>query len=206
MNIKEKHQFSDQLSSFIKDFKPSVMIETGVQTGASSKSLLEALTANNKGVLYSIDPNNQHNMTHPRWHFCLGKSYEWLPKIYTETQAWDIFLHDSDHAVGCQVFEYEFAWRCLKPGGYLLTDDHNWNVNYRVWDKFKERYGVEDTMSLGSVRGVQKPTNNKQAEAGRLSEVIQFCSERANEACIEAGLKPYLPHHINDEDYLLNAG
>jgi len=197
-------EFQDQVAGFVELVKPGLMIETGVQTGAASRAILSAMDRVAHGRLISIDPFSRHNLTHPRWTFHEGLSFDWLPKIYRTFHDWDIFLHDSDHAVGCTVFEYEFTWRCLKPGGYLLTDDHNWNQEYKVWSKFLVEHEVSETLILGSVRGCQKPM--QLGQVNDITRTVDLCSKLANAACVKAGLPEYLPTRIYAKDYLLNIG
>ena len=42
----------------------------------------------------------------------------------------DIFLHDSDHRYGPQLSEYTTAWRALRPGGILMSDDIDWSYAF----------------------------------------------------------------------------
>jgi predicted O-methyltransferase YrrM len=42
----------------------------------------------------------------------------------------DFFIHDSEHSYECMTFEYQQAWKYLKPGGLLVSDDISWNASF----------------------------------------------------------------------------
>jgi len=46
-------------------------------------------------------------------------------------------MHDSEHPYECMIFEYEEAWKYLKSGGLLVSDDINWNS---VFGDFSKSY------------------------------------------------------------------
>src|SRR3989338_554948 len=117
-------------------FKPDIIVETGVANGFSSAFILYALEMNKKGSLYSIDlPNqpgqeiNNHtgwlvpDILQNRWKLILGPSKEKLPALLNKLCVIDAFYHDSEHSYENMVFEFDCAWKYLKPGGLLLADD-----------------------------------------------------------------------------------
>lgn len=65
-----------------------------------------------------------------RWHLILGRSQEKLPELLDELGEIDFFIHDSEHSYECMTFEYQQAWRYLKPGGLLVSDDISWNMSF----------------------------------------------------------------------------
>jgi len=67
------------------------------------------------------------------WELHLGKSQQKLPRLLSDLGAVELFLHDSEHSLPCQMFEYELAWHHLDAGGLLVSDDINWT---RAWDGF----------------------------------------------------------------------
>jgi predicted O-methyltransferase YrrM len=76
-----------------------------------------------------------------RWELHLGKSQELLPDILSThaDDGLDLFLHDSEHSLLCQAFEFELVWPRLNSGGLLLADDTGWS---RAWEAFcEERVG-----------------------------------------------------------------
>lgn len=58
-----------------------------------------------------------------RWTLHLGPSRQVLPGVLSRLGEIDVFLHDADHTYGSQMDEYRHAWRHLRPGAILLSDD-----------------------------------------------------------------------------------
>ena len=142
------------LFSLVRKFKPKIVIETGVAYGISSSAILLAMSLNGAGRLISIDLPNKIRSGYtykdgtkdpifipegrePGWivpnelrHFWtleLGKSSDILPKTnYTI----DMFLHDSEHSYDNMLFEFEWAYEHLSPGGIICSDDIHWNNAY----------------------------------------------------------------------------
>jgi len=48
-------EVSIRLYGLVREFNPSILVETGVCNGVSSAVILAAIHKNNKGLLYSID-------------------------------------------------------------------------------------------------------------------------------------------------------
>ena len=56
-----------------------------------------------------------------------------------------MFLHDSDHRVWNQTFEYEAAWWFVRPGGVIASDDVEWgDPPHRAWSAFIARHALVD--------------------------------------------------------------
>jgi predicted O-methyltransferase YrrM len=66
-----------------------------------------------------------------RWELHLGKSQTVLPKLFTQIDEIDVFIHDSDHSLPCMVFEYELAWEWLSAEGLIFSDDITWNDGFK---------------------------------------------------------------------------
>jgi Methyltransferase domain len=116
--------------------KPSVVVETGVAHGISSRILLEALTQNDTGHLWSIDLPHPLNhklhgttgvaVTEPyrsRWTYLEGESQRRLPPLVAEVGKVELFIHDSLHTAKNTLFEMEQAASIMPPGGLMLVDD-----------------------------------------------------------------------------------
>lgn len=73
-----------------------------------------------------------------RWEFHRGLSQRKLPEVCIETEKIDIFLHDSDHSIVCQLFEYDLAWAWLDDGGVLISDDIS-----EAFERFVETRTIE---------------------------------------------------------------
>ena len=152
-------EVSMSLYALVREFKPKTLLETGVCNGVSTAVSLAALDENNEGVLYSIDLPEYTNTNYDegtfwegkkgavvpkenlpgwlipdkyrkRWDLTLGRSQEKLPILLDKLNEIDFFLHDSEHSYECMTFEYQQAWKYLKPGGLLVSDDIVWNSSF----------------------------------------------------------------------------
>lgn len=68
-----------------------------------------------------------------QWTLSIGKSQRELPRLRTEIESIDMFVHDSEHSEPCMMFEYELAWEWLTDGGILLSDDITWNSVFQTF-------------------------------------------------------------------------
>jgi predicted O-methyltransferase YrrM len=119
--------------------RPRVVVETGVAHGFSTFGILAALQENRVGELYSIDVLERMKLTgfahdlwvdwlvpahlRNRWHLVVGRSQDKLPSLLHELGEIDIFLHDSEHTTKLMRFEYETAYKHLRRGGIIMSDD-----------------------------------------------------------------------------------
>ena len=123
--------------------RPATVVETGVARGITSRFILEALTRNQSGRLWSIDLpppldrrlHGQIGMAVPetlrrRWTYVRGSSRRRLPDLLARVGAIDIFVHDSRHTERNLLFELENAWRVLRPGGVAVADDVDLNCGF----------------------------------------------------------------------------
>ena len=169
-----------RLYILVRTLRPKVVVETGVAAGESTSYILQALADNDYGLLYSIDLPNQMYITEKaelhielnptdkqpgylvpprlrgRWELILGSTYDRLPELLSWPGQVDLFLHDSEHTYGTMTFEYECAWPHIRPGGYLVSDDADWNTSL---SDFAQRHNV----NLRIIQGqgfIQKPTHS----------------------------------------------
>src|SRR5437868_3189781 len=93
----------------VRSLRPRRVVETGVCYGVTTAFLLQALAQNGTGNLYSIDlpplgkdsdrfvgkvvPHELRN----NWTLRFGASKSLLPRLLTELDTVDIFVHDSLH-------------------------------------------------------------------------------------------------------------
>ncbi len=115
--------------------RPHVVVETGVGSGVTTAFILQALTANGEGHLWSIDlpPVGAEEFAgsfvpqhlRSRWTLLRGRSRDLLPRLLREElpAAPDLFLHDSLHTTRNMTFEFNAAWQKMASGGILLSDD-----------------------------------------------------------------------------------
>ena len=162
-------EVSTRLYGLVREFKPKELVETGVCNGVSTAVILAALEMNNAGSLYSIDFPEYTDTPYEegafwdgkkgavvpkgklpgwvipdkyrgRWDLILGRSQEKLPILLDKLGEIDFFLHDSEHSYDGMTFEYNLAWKYLKPGGLLVSDDISWNSSF---DDFSRMYSRE---------------------------------------------------------------
>lgn len=119
------------LYTLVRLVKPDKVVESGVANGFSSYVMLSALARNSAGNLTSVDIRDDVGFLVPaslreRWQLVvLNKqgSPESLREVLRPGKTIDVFLHDSSHTYSNQLREYRLAWRVLRSGGYLLSDD-----------------------------------------------------------------------------------
>jgi predicted O-methyltransferase YrrM len=137
----------------VRALRPELVVETGPFNGTASAFLLQALEDNGAGRLLSFDlpdaadalavrlPAGRepgwlvpHRLRH-RFELVLGDTRTTLrPRLAAEPPV-DLFLHDSLHTTRQMLFEYRVAWRRLRPGGLLLSDDVSWNRAFWAFTK-----------------------------------------------------------------------
>ena len=116
--------------------RPSVVLETGVARGVTSRIVLEALIRNDQGHLWSIDlphpfEKHLHGETgaavpashRVRWSYVEGSSRRRLPPLLRSLARIDLFIHDSLHTARNTRFEMERALSAMAPGGIMIVDD-----------------------------------------------------------------------------------
>jgi predicted O-methyltransferase YrrM len=155
------HEF---LYIVIRLSRPNVIFETGVFDGQSSSIILQALHRNARGLLVSVDlpaveviAGSTHRMgetslplgCQPGWaipqhlrerhRLCLGDSKKLLPDLLRQFPVVDAFFHDSLHTFEHQDFEYRLAWRHLRPGGFLFSDDILWTPAFHKFCREQHR-------------------------------------------------------------------
>ncbi len=137
----------EYIYALVREYKPEIVVETGINSGFSSYFILRALHDNNMGKLYSIDPDEfclgigrlagDRNSSETgkkigwfvpdelkdRWEIVRGLSSDVLVPLLDRLGSIDMFLHDSEHSYEVMSFEYNTAWKYLKSGGILLSDD-----------------------------------------------------------------------------------
>lgn len=131
-------QMTRELSALyllVRLVQPNHMVETGVSAGVSSAYILSAMEDNNRGRLYSIDlppdnlpkgktvgwvvPDHLKN----RWSLHIGNALDLLEPLLSDIGTIDCFVHDSLHTYDHMSWEFNTAWKYLRPGGLFLSHD-----------------------------------------------------------------------------------
>jgi len=141
--------------------RPQHVVETGVFYGGNTAFMLRALDRNGSGSLTSIDlPDsviraaNKAGDRHPmvddselytgalqpgcivpaylraRWRFIEGDALEVLPTL---SGRCDLFVHDSDHAMGFMLRELVLAHEIMAPEGLMIADDIDWSNAFHAF-------------------------------------------------------------------------
>lgn len=116
--------------------RPEAVIETGVAHGVTSRIVIEALNANDRGHLWSVDlPHPFNHQLHTqigiavpdsrraRWTYVQGSSKQKLPGLVARVGSVQLFIHDSLHTAKNTFFEMSQAAKVMSPGGVMLVDD-----------------------------------------------------------------------------------
>jgi hypothetical protein len=124
----------------VRIYKPKIAVETGVWSGKTSWSILQAMADNGEGKLFSIDlgvkqwgadvlPTSEiggfvPQSLRPRWQLIIGDSKEKVPTLLTKLKTIDLFYHDSNSSDRDLVnLEFAEAIRHLSMNGILCSDD-----------------------------------------------------------------------------------
>jgi predicted O-methyltransferase YrrM len=134
------------LHAIVRQVRPHVMVETGVADGVSTAAVLAAMDTNGHGVLHSIDIADDVGSlvdNRERWklHVVAPKPAA-VAAVINSVGPIDVFLHDGDHRYVQQSREYATAWRALRPGGVLMSDDVDWSYAFIDFAKTHEEATV----------------------------------------------------------------
>jgi len=123
-----------------RHLRPTIVVETGVARGITSRFILEAIQENGAGRLWSIDrpPLRRTDLyvqigaavpesLRPSWTYIKGSSRRRLPPLLRQLGAVDFFVHDSRHSERNLRFELETARAAVRDGGVLVADDVDLN-------------------------------------------------------------------------------
>ena len=134
------------LSFLVRRYKPTVVVETGVAAGWSSRAILEALEINGGGELHSSDfpyfrleqPERFIGVVVPaelrsRWSLDVRGDRRALPAIVQKVDRVDLFHYDSDKSVGGRRFALGVVQSKLAPGAIILMDDIQDNMFFADW-------------------------------------------------------------------------
>ncbi len=120
----------------VRHLHPAKVVETGVARGVTSRVILEAMSLNGIGHLWSVDlPHPFRPELHKetaaavseacrdRWTYVRGSSRHRLPSLISRLQEIDMFVHDSLHTRRNMRFELRTVWPAMHGGDLALVDD-----------------------------------------------------------------------------------
>lgn len=135
LNYPENYNVADTaallLYLLIRFNHPETVLETGVANGLSSNVILNALNANGKGTLYSVDINPDvgalvDESVKSRWQLKIidfKNAKKEFQQLVNALPAVDLFIHDSDHSYNGQMSEYKTAYPKISAQGIFASDD-----------------------------------------------------------------------------------
>ena len=123
----------------IINFKPNIILETGVAAGLSSRCILEAIKKNSKGILYSSDfpyfrlnnPEKYIGIMVPEelkknWRLEILGDVKNIKKFKSEINHADIILYDSDKRYSGKINFFKSVNSLIKSNTIIVVDDlHN---------------------------------------------------------------------------------
>lgn len=120
--------------------RPSRIVESGVANGASTRALLASLAAAAHGTLTSFDTSAtcadaiRGCRGEERWELRVIPD-AWAVDAFAAatddlTDSIDLWYHDSNHHYDWMSREFRIALRCLRPGGFLVSDDVDGNIAF----------------------------------------------------------------------------
>ena len=131
----------------VRHFRPTIVVETGVQNGCSTEMILWAIHRNQAGRLYSIDSGGTssdgshktswnetrdgipgkdiHDGLKRNWDLTIGLSSSCLNDLCQRLERVDLFWHDSDHSAENVQFEFLTIKPYVSCGGILCLHDFN---------------------------------------------------------------------------------
>ena len=153
----------------VRALEPELVVETGTFNGAAAAFMLRALEANGRGRLLAFDVSDAADALgvplpagrEPGWlvpaalrgryTVVLGDVRRTLAARLAAEGPVDLFVHDSLHTLRHMLFEYRVAWRALRPGGLLVSDDVFWNLAFWLFTT-RHRVPFRHTATTGATR------------------------------------------------------
>ncbi|MCH2132803.1 MAG: class I SAM-dependent methyltransferase [Phycisphaerales bacterium] len=145
----------------VKRLKPTVVVETGVAAGFSSRAILDAIDENGAGHLYSSDfpyfrlPNPEQYIgvlvdesQRGHWTLMTDGDRANLPRIFNQVDRIDLFSYDSDKSVQGRAYAMKLAEARMHAGTFCVMDDINDNPFFRDYLAQTGRVLGEDALVM----------------------------------------------------------
>lgn len=133
----------------VRHLKPKAMLEIGVGLGITARLVLEAMTMNRKGHLFSIEmPASSGRKTglavEPRvahrWSLVSDTTKRAMPGLLPRLGPLDIAIHANPRPGNDMRNEIALAWSALKPGGVLAMDRIDCNGAFQYFAQSHTNY------------------------------------------------------------------
>lgn len=140
--------------NLVRKHKPSIFLETGVDTGFSSRIILEAMAKNDKGTLVSTEVSGdvgrlvtEHLKN--RWKLVVDDEKVVLKEALGTIDKIDVFMHDGDHRYEVMKSEFETVKNRMQPDGIMLSDDVGGNLAFM---ELAAALGKKPTLIAGRIK------------------------------------------------------
>ena len=146
----------------VRHLRPVNVVETGVARGVTSRVILEAMSLNGFGHLWSVDlPHPFRPEIHKeiaaavpsacrdRWTYVRGSSRRQLPSLVSHLEHVNLFVHDSLHTARNMGFELRTVWPAMRSGDLALIDD----VDNQSFRDFARKVDGSPSMVMRSADG-----------------------------------------------------
>ena len=137
------------LYEFILERRPKKMIEVGVCTGQSTKTILMAMGINKFGKLISVDIKNRSDILDADysdlkeyWHLIKGNSttpetIQAVKDCFDDGELADMLFIDGNHKMPFVWEDFENYEKLVSPGGIIMMHDVT-NANEQVNQAFEK--------------------------------------------------------------------
>ena len=157
-------QNSEALGRCVGVRRPRFVIEIGMGYGASTLTILSALSSNGEGRLTSIDPYDgwpaarevalhqvaRAGFSHLHEHR-QESSFEALPKLLAEGAKPDLVYIDGNHNFAYAFTDFFYSDKLLGPGGVVAFNDAGWRSVFKVI-RFVKKYRHYRELDVGLPR------------------------------------------------------
>lgn len=147
------------LYEFVRELRPTNMLEIGVGQGQSTRTILLAMKDGNFGRLTSVDHKNRQSRVdedlQPFWNFIQGDStnqeiVEKVKESIGEAEGYDMLFIDGGHKMPTVQLDWDNYMPLVSLGGTILIHDIvnsneqvslMWNNIPKDWEKFGIDWG-----------------------------------------------------------------
>ncbi len=156
----------------VRHLKPQSVLEIGVGLGVTSRVVLEAMSANGTGHLFSIDmPSDtvgkvglavEPRVAH-RWSLVSDTTRRAMPGLLPRLGQVDLAIHANPEPGNDMRNEIALAWSTLKPGGALVMDRIDCNGAFQYFAQNHTNYKA--LIGDAGIQGIGDPVQSQFAIA-----------------------------------------
>lgn len=138
------------LYCLVRNMRPDLVVEIGTYRAGTAEAICRALSANNAGVLRTVDPFGAQTVPkivgawplrlRDRIRFHPMSSMDFFTELTGRGQRSDIVLVDGNHDYEFALFDIEAAARIISPGGFVFVDNISQAGPYLAAQDFLSRH------------------------------------------------------------------